>query len=698
VTLLDDRAVAGLRALVGDAAGPGDVLEERFELRERIGEGGMGVVWSAWDRVAEREVAVKIATSADDARFALEIDALENVSHPVLVPTIAEGRHDGARFFVMERLYGATLQERLARGRLSAPQAIALARRVADALAAVHLAGIAHRDVKPSNVFLEGDDVRRPRLLDFGVARADRTTITKTGALVGTPGYMAPEQVRGEGVVGPPADIFALGCVLYECLTKRPAFTAEGTETLLAKIMLEAAPSPRALIETVPQEVDALVIAMLDKDPAKRPAAPSVARVLTACESDDDDATPEAWRGAVAVGTVIAGKYRVEERIGEGGMGIVVAAQHLDLGKRVALKILRGGPTADDARFLREARAVSRLESEHVSRVIDVGRADDGTPFIVMEHLSGSDLARHLRANGPLPCETAVRYVRDACEAIAEAHALGIVHRDLKPSNLFLVSRRDGSSLVKVLDFGISKVTRQLDGAAEDVSVTARGAVVGSVAYMSPEQIFSPNDVDARSDIWALGVVLFELVTGRKPFEGDGPAAVGARIAAAKPTRLRELVPDAPAGLEAIIARCLEKEPSRRFPDVTALDAALGGTRTRPKAVPIAIGVAVVLALAGFLVSRTTPPIAAAVDPVPSETTATALVTATSSAAPTPPPTSSVPPRESETATPIARPSVAVRASSASVAPPRVPTAASSSAPTTRARPLDLRDPAFETR
>lgn len=579
MTRVDDHVVTALRALVQEP-GPGDVLDDRFELGELLGEGAMGVVYAAWDRETSREVAVKVALrqgGSDEARAAREAAALEKVTHPALVRFMVRGRCGDIPFFVMERVRGVTLAERLAQGPLAVASAVALGARLADALAAVHAAGITHRDVKPSNVMLEEGGAGLGRLLDLGVARASSTPpLTLTGALVGTPGYVAPEQVRGEGDVGPGADVFALGCLLFECLAGRPAFSADATDALLAKILLETPPPLRELRAEVPQALETLLTTMLAKNASGRPSAADAANALVALSGHLSTEPASNSPRATAEGTTIAGKYRIEERLGQGGMGIIVAARHLELGKRVALKLLSSGKTSDAPRLLREAKAASRLESEHVARVLDVGRTDDGTPYIVMEYLPGNDLARHLSQHGPLAIDVAVGYVLEACEALAEAHALGIVHRDVKPSNLFLVSRRDGSRSVKVLDFGISKLTRSLDEGSSEVSgsLTGGGTVMGSVAYMSPEQLQDPSHVDARTDIWALGVVLYEFVTGTRPFEGDGPAAI-ARIAGAEPRRLRDVRPDAPEALETAIQRCLEKAPGRRFANVTTFARAI---------------------------------------------------------------------------------------------------------------------------
>jgi serine/threonine protein kinase len=272
----------------------------------------------------------------------------------------------------------------------------------------------------------------------------------------------------------------------------------------------------------------------------------------------------------VGPGDVLRQKYRLEQCIGQGGMAVVFAATHLHLQQRVAIKLLKPeSPREPEVleRFLREARAASRLEDPHVARVLDVDAIEDGTPFLVMEHLEGCDLAQlvHQRA---LAIPEAVGYVREACQAIAEAHALGIIHRDVKPANLFLARRRSGDPIIKVLDFGISKLL-------EDTRITEQQVGMGSAEYMSPEQMRSAADVDGRTDVWSLGVTLYELCTGRTPFHAEGVGAVIAAVMAAAPIPPRQHRPDLPPGLDAVILRCLEKDPQRRFASVEELSAAL---------------------------------------------------------------------------------------------------------------------------
>jgi hypothetical protein len=277
-------------------------------------------------------------------------------------------------------------------------------------------------------------------------------------------------------------------------------------------------------------------------------------------------------------GEVLAGKLRVERLLGEGGMGYVLQAMHLHLDRRVAVKLLLPQIAANPqavARFMREARAAASITSEHVVRVLDVSALDDGTPMLVMEFLDGKNLGELVRKNGPLPVEDAVDYVLQVSEALAEAHAAGMVHRDLKPENLFLTKRADGSPLVKVLDFGISKL-RPREGTSGDAR-TGTSALMGSPLYMSPEQLESARDVDARSDVWALGVVLFELVAGTPPFDGETLPQVVAAIMGRAPPRLRERRPDAPEILEAVVSQCLSKAAADRYPNVAAMARALAG-------------------------------------------------------------------------------------------------------------------------
>jgi eukaryotic-like serine/threonine-protein kinase len=278
----------------------------------------------------------------------------------------------------------------------------------------------------------------------------------------------------------------------------------------------------------------------------------------------------------VQEGDLLAGKYRVEKVLGFGGMGVVVSAFRTDLEQRVAVKFL-GAAAAErpDAaeRFRREARAAAKIRSEHVARVLDVGTLDTGLPYMVMEFLEGNDIADELRRLQRMPIVEAVEFILQAIEALAEAHAGGVVHRDLKPGNLFLARRADGSRRVKVLDFGISKA---LTGSSvEELSLTKTAALIGSPLYMAPEQMRSAKDVDTRADIWSLGAMLYEMLTGEPPYTGESIPQLCAALLHDDPIPLRQHRPEIPEGLEQAVLRCLMKDRNHRFPTVFELGRAL---------------------------------------------------------------------------------------------------------------------------
>ena len=277
----------------------------------------------------------------------------------------------------------------------------------------------------------------------------------------------------------------------------------------------------------------------------------------------------------VRVGEIVADRYRVDRVLGQGAMGVVVAATHVELQQVRAIKFMLP-ETLDDKesveRFLREARAAAKLTSPHAVKVHDVARLPTGEPYIVMEYLEGTDLKKHLSEKRVIPAPEAVSYLLQACDAIAEAHAAGIIHRDLKPANLFLAERAGAQPVLKVLDFGIAKVN---DAPGSDGQLTATQTVIGSPLYMSPEQILSTRTVDARSDVWSLGVILYVLVTGMVPFRGDSTHAIFASVQRDDPVPPSMWMPSMSRDLERIILSCLEKDPARRCQSARDLAAAL---------------------------------------------------------------------------------------------------------------------------
>lgn len=281
------------------------------------------------------------------------------------------------------------------------------------------------------------------------------------------------------------------------------------------------------------------------------------------------DGCPLPLTPLLEVGTTLADKYRIERLIAEGGMGIVYEGFHVVLEQRVAVKVVRPEyahhPEAVE-RFLNEARAIARLRGHHIAKVLDTGRTDSGAPYMVLEYLEGRDLRTALDTDGPLPVELAIEYVLQACEAVSEAHAMGLVHRDLKPDNLFITRGADQREVVKVIDFGISK---RVDGSGR--CLTKQGQSLGSPHYMAPEQMASPEQVDARADVWSLGIVLYELLTNTVPFSGDSLAAACLQVLTAEPQPLSELRPDLPPGLERVVMRCLAKQRDERYATIQDL-------------------------------------------------------------------------------------------------------------------------------
>jgi serine/threonine-protein kinase len=301
-------------------------------------------------------------------------------------------------------------------------------------------------------------------------------------------------------------------------------------------------------------------------------AAPILSDAPAASVDPDDEG--RALLSELTVGAVVDGKYRVDEVLGRGAMGVVVAATHLQLGERVALKFLRYRAKAgvnDDfqSRFRREARVSAKLRNEHITRVIDVGVWREHVPYMVMDYLAGTDLREVMRASGAMPIGTAIEYAVQVCEGIAEAHANGVVHRDLKPSNLFVTRRPDGSDLIKILDFGISKWSVGEAGVDE---LTQTGVVLGSPKYMAPEQLFGSAEVDARADVWSVGAIVYEMLCGRPPFDQPSFTKICAELSTDRmPPSLVERRPEISAELEAVVMSCFARTPEKRIQNVAEL-------------------------------------------------------------------------------------------------------------------------------
>jgi serine/threonine-protein kinase len=284
------------------------------------------------------------------------------------------------------------------------------------------------------------------------------------------------------------------------------------------------------------------------------------------------------------IGAVLDGRFEVLRLIGQGAMGIVLEAKHLGLRQSVALKLLRPDVAASPgvaARFVREAHAAARLKSEHVVRIMDVGKLASGLPFIVMERLEGVDLARRLLEKRRLGFEEVADYLFQTLEALADAHRAGVIHRDLKPANLFVARLPGHAHCIKVLDFGISKLSAL--GATTETELTTTRTVLGSPLYMSPEQLEDARSVEPASDIWSRGVIAFELVNGSPPFQSHNLAALLEATRHGDRAPLADQCPDAPPEFAHVIERCLEADPARRFVSAKALTVALAPWANTPE-------------------------------------------------------------------------------------------------------------------
>jgi serine/threonine protein kinase len=291
-------------------------------------------------------------------------------------------------------------------------------------------------------------------------------------------------------------------------------------------------------------------------------------------------------------GLILSDRYLIGPIIGEGGMGTVCEAFHLGLDVPVAIKVIRADlrDTPEFVqRFLNEGRAAASLKGEHIARVYDVGQLDSGEPYLVMEKLDGIELETFIQESGPLGAADAANLVMEACEGLAEAHAMSLVHRDIKPANLFLARRADSKLVLKILDFGISK---RLNRAAVGKSLTDPGRSLGSPWYMAPEQMRNAARVDQRADIWSLGVLLFELLTKQPPFDGEAVPEVCAKVLTEPTPSLRALAPEVDPDLEAIVMRCLEKDADLRYQTVAELmrDLAPHTSRLTPSSIRDGLG------------------------------------------------------------------------------------------------------------
>ncbi|MEA2559452.1 MAG: eukaryotic-like serine/threonine-protein kinase [Acidobacteriota bacterium] len=526
-----------------------------FRLLEWLGRGERGFdVYKAQDLDIGRPVALKLLVSDRPLReeeqrlLRRDAEAVSALRHPNLCPVHEVGEtRDGILFISMACSEGESLADRIARGPLDLQTAVDLAAQVAEGLACVHEAGIVHRTLKPADVLVSPEG--RVWITDFGLGRFDERTLISGATGEAMPSrYLSPEQIRG-AEADARSDVWGLGAILYEMVTGRPAFP----EGPVSGVVL---PCPMSqLREGVPPGLQAVVTRALAFRPSDRYSSAREMR------SDLLDGLRSEGLRTIEILRDF-GPYRIGEMLGGGGMGVVYRAEDRRLGRSVAIKLLPPELTRDPAakaRFLQEARAASALDHPNLCTVYEVGEAGMGQLFIAMPCYDGETLRQKIDAGGPLPVAEALDIALQVLKGLAKAHRHGIVHRDIKPANLMITA--DG--VVKILDFGIAKLARI------GADLTRTGARIGTPAYMSPEQSRG-EEVDVRTDLWSLGVVLYEMLAGVRPACENNAAKP------AEPGPVRRLRPEAPAEVEGILRRLLSRDRQGRY---ASAEAALSDVR-----------------------------------------------------------------------------------------------------------------------
>ncbi len=554
-----------------------------YDILDELGRGGMGVVYKARQVGSGRPVALKVirdgalAGLPEQARFRLEAEAAARMRHPNVVEIYEFGEHAGRLYFAMELVEGGSLDRHLAGRPQPAPQAAGLVRTLALAVAHAHEQKIVHRDLKPANILLArvgggGDPAYSPtltpescllfpKITDFGLAKrldSQSTAWTRDGAVVGTPSYMAPEQAAGRvHDIGPASDVYALGATLYELLTGRPPFEAESWDRTIQQVLHDEPTPPARLRPDVPADVETICLKCLEKEPARR--------YSTAAELADDlgrflDGKPVT---AVPIGSKerlarLAGRdgYRIVGELGRGPRSTVYHARYDPLNQPVALKVFPAGTGTREEWEVRLRRGADLWAALAHPNVVPVHRAGwwDGAAYVITEYVPHGSLAATL-AGRPQPVRQAVHLVERLTELVGYLHRQGVVHGNLKPSNVLLAA--DG--IPRVADFrptgGLYQGTLPADDAAPD-----------GLGYLAPEFVRDPvTEPRPHTDVYGLGLILYELLTGRPPFAGTTAREVLEQVAAQDPVPPSRLNPEVTPVLDAYCLHCLRKNPWRRY-------------------------------------------------------------------------------------------------------------------------------------
>jgi serine/threonine protein kinase len=554
-----------------------------YEILAELGRGGMGVVYKARQVISQRLVALKmmrdsaLAGPQERARFRIEAEAVVRLRHPNIVQIDEVGTHEGRPYFAMEFVEGGSLDKQLAGRPQPAVQAAELVRALALGIHHAHEHKIIHRDLKPANVLLSvcgrpqsGADSTPPcgrplnewvpKISDFGLAKrldTDSTAWTQDGAIVGTANYMAPEQAAGRsGDVSPAVDVYALGAILYELLTGRPPFHADSWARTVQQVLHDEPAPPTRLQPDVPSAIETICLKCLEKEPGQRYAS--------ALELADDLGRFLDGKLVVAVPLSatqrlarLAGRdgYQVLGEVGRGPRSTVYHARYEPLGQPVALKVFAAGSCTKEeweARLQRGAGLWAALAHPGIVRIQRTGWWD-GAPYLAVEYAPHGSLAAHI-AGKPYPVRQALHLVGQLAEVVAYLHRQGVVHGNLKPTNVLLAA--DG--IPRIADFRLS--------GGLFLGTLAEDQEVAGLAYLAPELV---GDLHAQprpyTDVYGLGVILYELLTGRPPFAALPAAQLRQQVRSEDPVPPSRLNPEITHELEAFCLRCLRKNPWRRY-------------------------------------------------------------------------------------------------------------------------------------
>ena len=554
---------------------PGQVLDGRYEILGPIARGGMGEVYRARRTLLGDEVAIKVihpaATDAGELRerFLRESRACAHLRHPNIVSILDfDLGPDGSPFLVMEMLNGPSLRDEIRRqGRIPLSSAQPIVTAVAGAIQLAHDRGVVHRDLKPSNIvshrFQTGEVVWK--IIDFGLANlregSDSTRLTAARDFIGTVTYAPPEQLRGESV-DYRADIYSLGAVAFEMLTGRPPFPTGDLLAVVSQHLTAAPPAPSAVAPDLPAFVDAVVLKALEKDPARRWQRVSELAIALGGGADEPPATATASRPPPLPSWL--DKYELERSLGRGRLGSeIFAGRHRALGLPVAVRVARRSTTTNwdavRARFLQEARA---LQAPHPSvlQVRDFGE-EDGVIYLVTDLVEGTSLRELLARDAPLAWPRLERLVRQLLDAAAALHRRGGVLSGLSPEIIRMTRDDDGERLL-ISTAGISQV-QDLLSTLDEQTLRGAGMLDPEVPYVAPE-VFVGRTPDQRSDVFTLGVLMYEMATGRLPFQAFNMHQLVGAALSMRPVDPRDLQAGLPDPFAEMTLRCLRSNPDER--------------------------------------------------------------------------------------------------------------------------------------